>query len=57
VTLTDKQRLDRIERAIAQIASALQVTVGYRSASNGAHALSAIHDEQRQAIERERVKA
>jgi phytoene dehydrogenase-like protein len=61
VTLTDKQRLDRIEqrnerieRAIAQIASALRVASGWRPEPSGQAELAEILAEQQDAIARER---
>jgi hypothetical protein len=57
VTLTDKQRLDRIERAIAQLASAARVGFGWRPHANGQVELVEIINEQREKIEREKVKA
>ena len=52
--MTSGRRLDRIERSIAQIASALRVTVGYRPEPSGAYELQEILDEQRALIEREK---
>jgi len=48
-TETEK-RLDRIERAIAQLASAMRVMGGWRPQQNNQHELQAILDEQREAI-------
>jgi hypothetical protein len=55
MALTDKQRLDRIELTLAQIATALQLTVGWRPESNFQPELGAIRDEQLEAIQREKV--
>jgi hypothetical protein len=57
VTLTDKQRLDRLERTTAQLASALRVAAGWRPAANGQDELVEIVNEQRELIARERVQA
>jgi hypothetical protein len=51
---TAPERLDRIERAIAQIASALRQCSGWHPARNGQPELQAILDQEREAIAVER---
>ena len=57
MTLTDRQRLDRLERSVAQLASALRIAAGWRPEANGQNELAAITDEQRALIEAERERA
>ena len=52
--MTDKQRLDRIERAIAQLASGLRITGGWKPRANNQTALAEILEEAQTAVERER---
>jgi hypothetical protein len=49
-TETEK-RLDRIERAIAQLAHAVKVTGGWKPRHNGQDELAEILEEQQQALE------
>jgi hypothetical protein len=51
---SDKQRLDRTERAIAQLASGLRVTGGWKPRANNQTALAEILEEAQTARERER---
>ena len=52
--MTDKEKIARCERAIAQLASGLRVMAGWRPDQNGQDALQAILDEQREIIRLEK---
>jgi hypothetical protein len=52
--LADKQRLDRLERTTAQLASALKQCVGWNPAANKQFELVEVWQEQQRAIARER---
>jgi hypothetical protein len=53
--MNTNDRLDRIERAIAQIVTALEITVAWRPEPNFQAELGEIRTEQLQAIERSKA--
>jgi hypothetical protein len=53
--VTTNERLDRIERAIAQIVTALEVTVAWRPEHNFQATLGEIRNEQLEAIRQEKT--